>query len=300
MVLCLLATTLITTSQALAAGGRPTAPRHLASSLLFVQETLAGELARVRPGVYRLVFHGVSPTVATFTDRPRRRAGEQGLSHFVQGWGADGFAGDPPNAALVIHGAPSTHDVAMLTISHPRYDRRSQRLTYTAKPLHGPGDKSLAAFSRRGDHLRSLTFRGASLFIDDAGSDTSIVPLNLTVTIDQPEPQEAILQISPASSALWSLGRPGSRTPGLQLASPNAALPLSRFVVSPTELAFRTGSETSGPATFTITLYVESNTSTEVLQLLAEIGPGIQINAGVGGITSEISSGIIALPLLEQ
>jgi hypothetical protein len=297
VVLCLLATTLVTASPALAANGGGSMLKQSASSLLFVQETPAGDLAQVKPGVYRLVFRGVSPTVATFTDRPRRRAGEQGLPHFVHGWAADGFAADPPNAALVLHGAPSSHDVAMLTISHPRYDRRTQRLAYTAKPLHGPGDKSLAGFSHRGDPLRPLAFDDASLFIDNAGSDAAIVPLNLTITIDQPEPQETVLQISPDSSALWSLGRPGSRASGLQLTSPNGPLPFSRFVLSPTELAFRTGSEASGPTTFSLTLYAESETSTGVLELLANIAPGVQIDVAVGGVVSAISSGLVVLPL---
>lgn len=237
-----------------------------------------------------------SPSVATFTDRPRRRAGEQGLPHFVHGWAADGFASDPPNAALVLHGAPSSRDVAMLTLSHPRYDRRAQRLTYTAKPLHGPGAKSLAGFSRRGDPLRPLGFHDASLFIDDAGSDTVTQRISLQVFSSQPE--QVSLQIANDGPAVyWSLGRPGSPGSGLQVTSPNGSVSISNLLVTPDLLSFQTSSEAGAPISFVLNLYIEAEASAETFTIRAQGGPDLQITAFFEGDQTTIYPGLTVFPL---
>lgn len=141
--------------------------------LLFVQETAGGSIERLGHGAYRLRLTGVSPRVTTFTDRPRRRAGSQGLPSFVGTWGANGFAADPPNAALVLDHAPASHDIALLTLSHPHYDRARRTLTYRATPLHGD-DGALASFARRADPVRAGELGGASLFVDDGGGGFTV------------------------------------------------------------------------------------------------------------------------------
>ncbi|MFN8216644.1 MAG: hypothetical protein U0R71_08615 [Solirubrobacterales bacterium] len=159
-------------SAAVAGGGRS------AGSLLYVQQTGSASLERLGHGTYRLRLTGVSPRVATFTDRPHRRAGSQRLERFLASWGANGFAGDPPNAALVLDHAPTARDVALLTLSHPHYDRARQTLTYRATPLRGR-DPALASFGRRADPVTAGRLGAASLFIDDGGGASTEVTFSI-------------------------------------------------------------------------------------------------------------------------
>jgi hypothetical protein len=156
------------------AAAAPAGSGHSPGSLLYVQETAGGSIQRLGAGSYRLRLTGVSPRVTTFTDRPRRRAGRQSLEGFVGSWKANGFAADPPNAALVLDHAPASHDVALLTVSHPRYNRARQTLTYRATPLHGR-DNALASFARGADPLRAGNLGSASLFVDDGGALSTVV-----------------------------------------------------------------------------------------------------------------------------
>lgn len=160
-----------TAAAAAPTGGHPKGP------LLYVQQTSGGSIVRIGPGAYRLRLTGVSPRVTTFTDRPRRRAGSQGIEGFVHKWGANGFGADPPNAALVSDHAPASRDVALLTLSHPRYDRATQTLTYRVAPLHGR-DPALASFAGRADPLSAGELGSASLFVDDGGGDPDTITVN--------------------------------------------------------------------------------------------------------------------------
>jgi hypothetical protein len=155
------------------AAAAPARSGHAKGSLLYVQETAGGSIERLGAGAYRLRLTGVSPRVTTFTDRPRRRAGRQGLDGFVGSWKANGFAADPPNAALVLDAAPASRDVALLTLSHPHYDRARQTLTYRATPLHGR-DAALPSFARRADPVRTGDLGAASLFVDDGGALSTV------------------------------------------------------------------------------------------------------------------------------
>jgi len=157
-----------------AAVAAPGSSGHSQGSLLYVQETAGSSIQRLGDGAYRLRLTGISPRVTTFTDRPRRRAGSQGLKGFVGSWGANGFAADPPNAALVLDHAPAAHDVALLTLSHPHYNRARQTLTYRATPLHGR-DTALASFARRADPVSAGDLGAASLFVDDGGALSTVV-----------------------------------------------------------------------------------------------------------------------------
>ena len=62
-------------------------------------------------GGFSLVLNAPSRSVTGFSDRPQRLLGRRTLGSFVSGWGRLGFAADPPNAALVVDGAPSSDDV---------------------------------------------------------------------------------------------------------------------------------------------------------------------------------------------
>lgn len=185
-----------TAAAAAPTGGHPKGP------LLYVQQTSGGSILRVGPGAYRLRLTGVSPRVTTFTDRPRRRAGSQGIEGFVHKWEANGFGADPPNAALVSDHAPASRDVALLTLSHPRYDRATQTLTYRVAPLHGR-DPALASFAGRADPLSAGELGSASLFVDDGGGD----PDTITVNFQNAELTTTSLQIIIGGGGAFCLGR---------------------------------------------------------------------------------------------
>jgi hypothetical protein len=160
------------------AAAAPAKSGHPKGSLLYVQESEGGSIERLDAGAYRLRLTAVSPRVTTFTDRPRRSAGRQSLEGFVAGWKANGFAADPPNAALVLDDARASRDVVLLTLSHPRYDRARQTLTYRATPLHGR-DTALASFARRADPVRAGDLGPASLFVDDGGGDLTTITFDI-------------------------------------------------------------------------------------------------------------------------
>lgn len=138
-----------------------------ATPLLFVQQADGGTLEKTGASTYRLTLRGVAPSVAAFADRPGRTATSERASTFVSRWRGR-FGTDAPNAALVVDGAPRGRDVAMLTLSAPRYRPRARTLTYTARALRGDSGAALKAFHARRDPVRELRFGAASLFIDDA------------------------------------------------------------------------------------------------------------------------------------
>lgn len=183
------------------AAAAPASSGHAKGSLLYGQETAGGSIEGLGHGAYRLRLTGVSPRVSTFTDRPRRRAGIQGLGGFVGSWEANGFAADPPNAALVLDHAPDSRDVALLTLSHPRYDRARQTLTYRATPLHGR-DTALASFARRADPVRAGELGAASLFVDDGGGGANS---EVTFNIMSGEATTTTIGFI-LTGAAWSLG----------------------------------------------------------------------------------------------
>lgn len=251
-------------------------------SLLFVQQTRGGELERVRRGVFRLRLRGVSARVSTFTDRPRRRAGQQGTRRFVKRWTAYGFAADPPNAALVLDRAPRGRDVAMLTLSHPRYNQRKRTLTYTAKPLRGTSDTSLAGFAERGDPVRPRRFGAADLFID-GGSETIYKSVRLQVSNAQPGQTIVVEATGNGDPIGWSSGPSFNNDAGVEITSLSGELPISQLNLSSSEITVRTTQGGSGSAlTFTIGLYLVATPDTETFYLSSSSDPGVEVTAAIG------------------
>lgn len=210
-----------------------------AGSLLYVQQTEGGSLQHLKAGGFELELTGVSPRVSTFTDRPRRGAGSQPLRSFVRGWSKAGFAADPPNAALVLDHAPGSRDVAMLTLSHPRYDRRHHTLTYLVKPLHEE-DSALADFTKRADPVRAGDFGSASLFVDNGatyGAESSI-----TVSVSNATPGIPFrLSLLDAS---WTVPTP-SRGYGLSIQSVQP-MPLTSVLETANSVTLNTTPEGGG------------------------------------------------------
>lgn len=221
-------------------------------SLLYVQESDGGSVQRLASGAFRLRLTGVSPRVSTFTDRPRRHAGSESLRGFVGQWRANGFAADPPNAALVLDRAPHSRDVALLTLSRPRYDRGREVLTYRATPLRGADAGALASFARRGDPVRAGEFGAASLFVDDGGAGFA----QITLTFDGATAGQTIsFRAAPADGGrvAWSLGPPGWGQYGLQV---DGSIPLNAFSLRGSTLNLTTASE-GGTLGFNVSLALE-------------------------------------------
>jgi hypothetical protein len=119
-------------------------------------------------GGSKLVLHGVQPSVASFSDRPRRSAGSIEAPRLAARWGKI-FGGVAPNAALEVQGAPKDADVALIELRSPRYDRADHTLTFSVHRLKHVGDPALKELDRRADGDAVKKFGAASLFIDNGG-----------------------------------------------------------------------------------------------------------------------------------
>jgi hypothetical protein len=270
------------------AAAAPVNSGHAEGSFLYVQETAGGSIERLGGGAYRLRLTGVSPRVTSFTDRPRRRAGRQSLQTFVASWRANGFAADPPNAALVLDHAPASHDVALLTLSHPHYDRARHTLTYRATPLRGR-DPALASFARRADPVGAEHLGAASLFVDDGGGGLSNVTFNISGAATASSVQLLLLD-----GAAWRL-------------DPTRALSFSGTFpityLNATETALNFGLDPGSPLNFTVSLPIEVQpggtpvvevtnvTGNIIVEWPSDVGPQVEVlesgePVNLGGLAS--------------
>ena len=269
-----------------------------AGSLLYVQQMEGGSLRHLDSGGFALRLTGVSPRLSTFTDRPRRRAGSQGLRKFLSGWGKAGFAADPPNAALVLDRAARSRDVAMLTLSHPRYNRRHQTLTYRVKPLHGKGAGALAAFAKRGDRVRAGNFGSASLFVDNGAEEVGYATISVTVNNMTPG-QPFQLSVSPGGDGRVEWNIP-LRSPGyeaVQLSGQGSAIPLTGLAVNSEAIVLDTAPE--GPnLNFQMSATVEVE-GTDAVLLTAKAPPGALITVSWPTNTGPMFQEMVPGDLLE-
>jgi hypothetical protein len=251
-------------------------------SLLFVQETSGGELIRIAAGRYKVRLLGVSRGLTTFTDRPSRRAGHESVRAFVSRWAGRGFASDPPNAALVVHDAPASSDVTMLTLSHPRYDRARRTLTYTARPLDGAPAGELAGLGKRGDPIRPRRFGAASLFIDDAGASTIYQPLTLYVSNAVPGEEIAVRLTSRGPNVAFGTGPAFAPAAGLQVTSESGPAPLSQIQVNPQEIVLVTsagaGSSSLG---FSVSVFLAADANISTFYLRSASDSGVFVTASI-------------------
>ncbi len=107
--------------------------------LLFVMSAKSGNIAQSGQN-YSLTLNDVNPHVLWFTDRPNRRAGFVPLSTFLDSW-TKGFAGSPPNAALVHVGMEAQvvgkNQPMVMELSKPSYQQGA--LTFHLTDLKGDG-----------------------------------------------------------------------------------------------------------------------------------------------------------------
>ncbi|HEX2161068.1 MAG TPA: hypothetical protein VHF88_04515 [Thermoleophilaceae bacterium] len=156
---------------------------------LYVQQAGAGAL-----GAKRLVLRDVPRRTVRFDDRPRRTGGTMPLRRFVRQWRSS-FRGAPPNAALVVHGAPAGRDIALLELRRPRYAPKRRTLTFAVRRLRQTGSSQLKGFGRRSDGSRVKRFGSASLFIDPSSAE----PVPTIVSVRMPASAQVELSFSNTS-----------------------------------------------------------------------------------------------------
>ena len=125
-----------------------------------------------------LTLRDLGPRAVWFTDRPARRTGTYSVPELL-GVFFDGQA--PPNAALSFLGQDKNHDVAVVTLSNPKYDSAKKQLTFTTKILHDPAtdlrsDTALADFVVLHDGKIAKSFGKTQVFVDSATPDPSFDP----------------------------------------------------------------------------------------------------------------------------
>ena len=153
---------------------------------LFVQTATGGAIKPVagKAGVYSLTLQGVPAEVTSFTDRPLRVRSGLTTADFVGIWNGGTFDASPPNAALVIDGAPTTRDTFVFTLTNPKYDAKSKQITYSAKIVTDAPRGRLVDLADDVDPNPPQRFRRASLFVDSS-------PVKgMTVTISNLPPND--------------------------------------------------------------------------------------------------------------
>ncbi|HEV7585849.1 MAG TPA: hypothetical protein VGO14_08730 [Solirubrobacteraceae bacterium] len=152
---------------------------------LYVITGFHGKLKAVSKGhsLYQLTL-AQSTDVTYFSDRPQRRSGVIPLDVFVKDWTTFGFTAEPPNAALVISGAPANRDTFIFRLTRPRLGRHGT-VQFTALVFPATRVSSgLHDLAARADTKLPRSFRTASVFIDNgnvAGAPTG--PAQITAKL---------------------------------------------------------------------------------------------------------------------
>jgi len=249
-----------------AAPGKPS----VAGSRLYLQRVDGGSLRHVEGG-FELELTSVSPRLSTFTDRLRHGAGTERIGTFVSRWAKAGFAADPPEAALVLDHAPSSRDVAMLTLSHPRYDRRAHTLSFLVQPLREKATDLLAAFAERGDPVRAGDFGSASLYVANGAAQLAQDLVKINVKGATPGQPFKLL----VGGGRFALTQSGRGYGPLQLYTEQPSLPLTNLAATPGSILMETAP--GGPAlNFALNATIEfEGTSSPTLTLEGGVGATI-------------------------
>ncbi|MCO5116590.1 MAG: cellulase family glycosylhydrolase [Burkholderiaceae bacterium] len=95
-------------------------------------------LAKDSNGNWRLELEGTDPNVLWMNNAPARSADVESLGQFVNLW-PERFSQVLPNASVAGDPGDGDYDIMPLTLSDPRYDAASGRLSFAATLLAGPG-----------------------------------------------------------------------------------------------------------------------------------------------------------------
>jgi hypothetical protein len=137
---------------------------------LFLLYSDGGELLAQGDGSYVFRLHDVWDTVVAFTDRPFRDAASTPLHNWIDNWSANGFAEQPPNAAvtMLIDGSVQVTDWAILTLTAPRFTA-SGALEFTARFLTLPNGEPAFFPTQAGSGVKA-SFSTTQVFLDSVGS----------------------------------------------------------------------------------------------------------------------------------
>lgn len=265
----------------------PAGPPATASArgLLFVLGAPAAHLERDATGAGRLVLLDPSPAVTSFTDRPERSANTLALADFVDDWSRYGFAAVPPNAALVVDGAPERADVAVFEIASPRL--ADGQLTFDVVPLGGAPRSGLRALAERADPALPEELGRVALFVDDATSPVTYQQVMLQVVSAQPGERIDIALSSSDGEIAWSLGAPLEASSGFSLTcEPGSTLPLTDLEITPRNLVLVTptgGGDGASGIFFAIAAYVVASQPLSFFSLTSTSDAGVVVTAAVGG-----------------
>lgn len=263
--------------------GTPTAAE---GGLLFVLGAPAARLERDASGAGRLVLEEPSPALTSFSDRPERSANTLALADFLADWSGYGFAAVPPNAALVVEGAPEGADVAVFEIASPRL--ADGTLTFDVVPLAGTTSGGLRALTERADPTLPGALGRVSLFVDDAASPLTYQQVVLQFTGGQPG-QQLLVQLSGADGAIaWSFGPPGERGGGLGLTCETGnPLPLTQLEMNQQTLVIQTSAadddDGSSVLSFSVTTFLVASGPVSGFSLASTSDAG-SVTATVGGL----------------
>lgn len=109
-----------------------------------------------------LTLRRVNQYLTQFADRPSRAAGTVSVAAFVESWEAEGFAEDPPNAALIL----PEHGAIVLVLSHPELVGRT--LTFHVDRVSSVGSDTFGVFGSELITEIPAEFGLPSMFIDSA------------------------------------------------------------------------------------------------------------------------------------
>ena len=239
---CVLLALVALAPTASAATGEPSG----ASNILFVQQTDGASLRHTHSGGFELRLTGVSPRVSTLADRPGLPAGSKSLRTLVSRWSQAGFTADPPRAALVPDHGGGSSDVTMLTLTHPRYDRRQGILSYRVKPLRERDLGALSAFVKRAGPVRSGSFGSASLVVANGGGEVGFETLTFTVNNATPGQPLTLRLSADGGRVAWDIPPVSRDSSGLQLIPELPGIPLTRLYGNSATVAVETAP--GGPA----------------------------------------------------
>lgn len=257
----------------------PAAAAAAAPSELFVLTAGGGRLVQGHSG-FALVLSAPSRFVTGFSDRPQRLLGRRALGSFVSGWGRLGFAGDPPNAALVVDDAPTSDDINVFELSRPALGRGGRTLTFSARPLTRAPTGLLSRYARAADRPRARRFGRSSLFIDGSGQGAM---LGFSFTATPEESQGGSVTFTNATIF----------NPTVEAA---AGTPLAEVGFTAQSFALTSGGGAPFSATVTVQLELDSGaTAVQGTAIVPGGGTGtVTVN---GGSAQTLSGGDFSLPV---
>jgi hypothetical protein len=135
------------------------------ATFLFIQGAESGSVSEINATASALELGNVSDKTILFSDRPNRIVASIDTSDFIGNWstGANSFAVDPPNVALVVHDdVEQRQDLGVIELFNPEFDPVANTLRYDIVAENGTSIDRLPG-----------EFGQSTLVIDDDGGHGS-------------------------------------------------------------------------------------------------------------------------------